>query len=60
MNNSDNSYNLQMYKEFNVGQMLDFVQSKILKEVAKCELVCSNYHRKRTHARKQRTNLQTA
>jgi hypothetical protein len=38
-------------KRFNLGQGLKKTQSQMLMEVAKCELVCSNCHRQRTHGR---------
>jgi len=41
-------------KVSNIGQMLDyFSMEDILKEVAKCDIVCSNCHRIRTYQRKQ-------
>ena len=41
-------------KVSNIGQMLDyFSMEDILKEVAKCDIVCSNCHRTRTYQRKQ-------
>lgn len=40
-------------KVSNIGQMLDYFSVEdILKEVAKCDIVCSNCHRKRTYLRK--------
>jgi hypothetical protein len=40
-------------KVSNIGQMLDyFTTEDILKEVAKCDIVCSNCHRVRTYTRK--------
>jgi hypothetical protein len=40
-------------KVANIGQMLDYFSLEdILKEVAKCEIVCSNCHRERTYQRK--------
>jgi len=40
-------------KVANIGQMLNYFSiDDILKEVAKCEIVCSNCHRERTHQRK--------
>ena len=40
-------------KVSNIGQMLDyFTIEDILKEVAKCDIVCSNCHRVRTYTRK--------
>lgn len=40
-------------KVANIGQMLNYFSIEdILKEVAKCEIVCSNCHRERTYQRK--------
>jgi hypothetical protein len=41
-------------KLFSVSQMANrgFSYEKIFEEIAKCELVCSNCHRERTHQRK--------
>ena len=40
-------------KKFNVSRMGSLGSEKlILEEIAKCELVCSNCHRERTHKRK--------
>jgi hypothetical protein len=40
-------------KVANIGQMLDYFSIEdILKEVAKCDIVCSNCHRERTYQRK--------
>lgn len=40
-------------KVSNIGQMLDYFSVQdILKEVAKCDIVCSNCHRERTYQRK--------
>ena len=40
-------------KVANIGQMLNYFSVEdILKEVAKCEVVCSNCHRERTYQRK--------
>jgi hypothetical protein len=40
-------------KVANIGQMLDYFSLEdILKEVAKCDVVCSNCHRERTYSRK--------
>lgn len=40
-------------KVANIGQMLDYFSVEdILKEVAKCDVVCSNCHRERTYQRK--------
>ena len=40
-------------KVANIGQMLNYFSVEdILKEVAKCEVVCSNCHRERTWQRK--------
>lgn len=35
-----------------IGSMRNWAEEKILAEVAKCELVCCNCHRVRTHARR--------
>lgn len=41
-------------KVANIGQMLDYFSvADIMKEVAKCDIVCSNCHRERTYQRKQ-------
>ncbi len=37
----------------NVGMMLSYSKAKILAEIAKCELVCSNCHRLRTWERQK-------
>lgn len=40
-------------KVANIGQMLNYFSVEdILKEVAKCDIVCSNCHRERTYQRK--------
>lgn len=40
-------------KVANIGQMLNYFSVEdILKEVAKCDIVCSNCHRERTYKRK--------
>ncbi len=39
-------------KKYNVTSMLHCEEKDILKEIAKCELVCSNCHRSRTKERK--------
>jgi hypothetical protein len=40
-------------KVANIGQMLNYFSVEdILKEVAKCDVVCSNCHRERTYQRK--------
>lgn len=40
-------------KVSNIGQMIDYFSIEdILKEVSKCDIVCSNCHRERTHRRK--------
>lgn len=40
-------------KVANIGQMLNYFSVEdILKEVAKCDVVCSNCHRERTYNRK--------
>lgn len=38
-------------KLFDVSDMIKHGKKKILEEIAKCELVCSNCHRVRTHER---------
>ena len=38
-------------KKYNVSQMLTLSWDTILKEIEKCDLVCSNCHRFRTHQR---------
>ena len=44
-------------KVSNIGQMLDyFTIEDIFKEVAKCDVVCSNCHRTRTYNRKKNTS----
>ena len=44
-------------KVSNIGQMLDyFTIEDILKEVAKCDIVCSNCHRERTYNRKNNSS----
>lgn len=42
-------------KSFDLAQSVRLSKSKsaVLAEIAKCELVCSNYHRHRTHMRRQ-------
>lgn len=39
-------------KKFNVGHIRYHSLEKLLEEISKCELVCSNCHRERTHQRK--------
>lgn len=39
-------------KEFDVSQKLFLSKEKLLIEIAKCDLVCANCHRIRTHERK--------
>lgn len=40
-------------KVSNIGQMIDYFSIEdILKEVSKCDIVCSNCHRERTYRRK--------
>lgn len=40
-------------KEFNIGEYKDSTTNinKVMEEIEKCDLVCSNCHRRRTHAR---------
>ena len=38
-------------KSFNLGEAPSKSKENILKEMAKCEVVCSNCHRERTHKR---------
>ena len=40
-------------KEFNISEMIarGFSWSKVIKEIEKCEVVCANHHRVRTHMR---------
>lgn len=41
-------------KVANIGQMLNYFSVEdIMKEVAKCDVVCSNCHRERTYQRKK-------
>jgi len=42
-------------KEYNVSEMIGsgLSKSKIIKEINKCEIVCSNCHRERTYQRNQ-------
>lgn len=39
-------------KAFEVGQGVRWSMRKLLAEIAKCELVCANCHRDRTHQRR--------
>jgi hypothetical protein len=40
-------------KVANIGQMIDYFSIEdIMKEVSKCDIVCSNCHRERTYQRK--------
>ena len=42
-------------KVANIGQMLNYFSIEdIMKEVAKCDVVCSNCHRERTYQRKNK------
>src|SRR5688572_23994275 len=43
-------------KKFSLGHAANrrFNEAEILKEVAKCEVVCSNCHRERTHKQRQK------
>jgi hypothetical protein len=38
-------------KAFNISRMYSHSREAIMKEIQKCEVVCSNCHRIRTHAR---------
>ncbi len=38
-------------KELGVGRAVLFSMQRLKEEIAKCELVCSNCHRERTHKR---------
>lgn len=38
-------------KQYNVSQMLTLSWDTILKEISKCDLICSNCHRERTYQR---------
>lgn len=38
-------------KKYNVSKMTTYSKARILEEIAKCDVVCSNCHRARTHAR---------
>lgn len=39
-------------KEYNIAEMTEWASLELIeKEISKCEIVCSNCHRKRTHAR---------
>jgi bacterioferritin-associated ferredoxin len=45
-------------KSNNVSEMVNrFGLATIIKEIAKCELICSNCHRIRTHKRRQSTGV---
>jgi hypothetical protein len=37
-----------------VSRLTRFTKKKLLTEIAKCDVVCSNCHRERTHQRRQR------
>ena len=39
-------------KKFHIGQRLNRPLDEVLEEIEKCEVVCSNCHRIRTHNRK--------
>lgn len=39
-------------KEFNISQMFGKPWLSVLSEIGKCDIVCANCHRKRTHERK--------
>lgn len=38
-------------KEGNIAQMVNYSMERLLREIAKCEVVCSNCHRHRTRVR---------
>lgn len=40
-------------KEFNVSKKNDYSWTRILTEIQKCDIVCSNCHRERTYVRRQ-------
>jgi len=46
-------------KEFNIGGSHSYMSVKaILKEIAKCDVVCSNCHRERSHQRRLMAGLE--
>lgn len=42
-------------KRKDVGTMTTYAESVVLLEIAKCDLVCANCHRERTHRRREFT-----
>lgn len=47
-------------KDFSIGGGLGFSREQILAEIEKCDLVCANCHRKRTHERGQHKVLRAS
>jgi hypothetical protein len=37
-----------------VGRLILYTKKKLVEEIAKCDVVCSNCHRERTHLRRQK------
>ena len=45
-------------KEFNIAvDFARFSKKKLMEEIAKCEVVCSNCHRIRTHVRREQLRV---
>jgi hypothetical protein len=44
-------------KEFNVGNGTGRSEQTLLAEIAKCDLVCANCHRERTHGNRRGSNV---